>query len=46
VEETLKDQLQDTLKALKVRTSIQEGSERETLQYDQVLLAHHHVLFF
>jgi hypothetical protein len=39
-EETLKDQLQDTLKKLKIRTSNEEGSERATLQYDQVLLAH------
>jgi ribosome-associated translation inhibitor RaiA len=39
-EETLKDQLQDMLKKLKIRTSKEEGSERATLQYDQVLLAH------
>jgi hypothetical protein len=42
VEETLKDQLQDTLKTLKIRTSIEEGSKRAMLQ---VLLAHH-LLFF
>jgi len=35
---TLKDQLQDTLKKLKIKTSNEEGLERATLQYDQVLL--------
>jgi hypothetical protein len=40
VKKTLKEQLQDTLKKLKIKTSNEEGLERATLQYDELLLAH------